>query len=445
MNNHPLSLLVNKHRDEILSAERYIWEHPETGYKEWNTSRYVASVFESAGYTLTYAEDIPGFYTDIDTGRPGPKILILGELDALLAPAHPEAVNGCAHACGHNTQCAAVIGAALALKEPGALDGLCGSIRLMIVPAEEMIEIEFRESLRKKGTIRYLTGKVEFLHRGYMDGVDIAYMIHACTMKDCIFACNNSNGCTTKEVTYEGVASHAGARPHQGVNALYAASLGLHAINSLRETFRDADHVRVHPIMTYGGGSVSTIPSEAKLSMFVRGAALDVIAETNQKVNRALAAGALALGAKAHIYDRHGYAPLINDPGLLKVAQKCMGGLVGLENVKLDRPWGTGSTDMGDLSCLMPVMHADIAGVSGHEHGDDYEVTSPEMCCVLASKALVLIAAELLKDNAASAREVLQEFVPRFSTKKDFFRVIDTHSREQDLLSYEEDGAKVVF
>lgn len=64
------------------------------------------------------AGDIPGFYTDIDTGRPGPKVLILGEMDALIAPGHPEAVNGNAHACGHNAQCAALVGTALALRSP---------------------------------------------------------------------------------------------------------------------------------------------------------------------------------------------------------------------------------------------------------------------------------------------------------------------------------------
>ena len=133
--------LVSKHRKTILETERYVWKHPESGFKEWNTSKYLAKIFEDAGYTLNYAGDIPGFYTDLDTGRPGPKLLIMGEMDALIAPTHPEAVNNCAHTCGHNCQCAGLVGVALALKEPGALDGLCGSIRLMAVPAEELIEI----------------------------------------------------------------------------------------------------------------------------------------------------------------------------------------------------------------------------------------------------------------------------------------------------------------
>ena len=108
--------LVDKHREEIFAAEDYIWRHPETGFREWKTTAYMQDVFEKAGYTLVKAGDIPGFYTDIETGRPGPKLLIMAELDALSAPNHVQAVDGCAHACGHHAQCAAMAGIALALK-----------------------------------------------------------------------------------------------------------------------------------------------------------------------------------------------------------------------------------------------------------------------------------------------------------------------------------------
>ena len=252
--------LVLRHREAILAAERYIWTHPETGYKEWQTSAYLEQIFEQAGYTLTKPGDIPGFFTDVDTGRPGPKVLIIGELDALAAPTHPEAVNGCAHACGHNAQCAALVGVALALKEPGALDGLSGSIRLMAVPAEEMIELEYRQSLREKGVIRYFGGKVEYMYRGYMDGVDIVYMNHVRPSAPKIVDFCNSDGFITKDVVYEGVAAHAGGSPQLGVNALYAATLGLTAINALRETFTEPELVRVHPIMTNGGDCANIRP-----------------------------------------------------------------------------------------------------------------------------------------------------------------------------------------
>ena len=75
------------------------------------------------------------------------------------------------HCCGHNAQSAALLGIAAALKQPHALDGLCGSIRLVVVPAEEMIQLAFREELRQKGIIKYNGGKTEFMYRGLLDGV----------------------------------------------------------------------------------------------------------------------------------------------------------------------------------------------------------------------------------------------------------------------------------
>jgi len=75
---------AEKHRQLICDAHDYIWEHAESGFREWKTSAYLENAFEKLGYTLTRAGNIPGFYTDIDTGRPGPKVLILGDLDSLM-------------------------------------------------------------------------------------------------------------------------------------------------------------------------------------------------------------------------------------------------------------------------------------------------------------------------------------------------------------------------
>ena len=94
-----LNAAVEKHRQLILDTERWIWKHPETGYKEFKTSAHVAEIFENLGYDLVMAEGITGFYTDIHTGRPGPTILILGELDSVICPAHKDAypVTGAVH------------------------------------------------------------------------------------------------------------------------------------------------------------------------------------------------------------------------------------------------------------------------------------------------------------------------------------------------------------
>ena len=436
--------LVERHRETILEVERYVWAHPESGFREWNTTKYLARIFEDAGYTLTYAGDIPGFYTDLDTGRPGPRVLILGEMDALVAPTHPEAVNGCAHACGHNTQCAALIGCALALKEPGALEGLCGSIRLMAVPAEELIEIDFRNSLREQGVIHYLGGKVEFLYRGYMDGCDFAFMNHATTWDGAEFTLNDSNGCMAKSFTYEGIASHAGGAPDRGINALYAANMGLNAINAIRETFRDDEHVRVHPVIHEAGGATNIIPARAVLSTYVRGATLESILENNRKVNRAIASGALALGARVRVSDRNGYAPLINDPGMRAVARDAAEALCG-EGACRDMPWGCGSTDNGDLSCVIRTVQPHVRGAAGHGHGDDYRIADAEACCVTSAAHEVLMAALLLENGARRGKEVLSGPPLRFSCKEEYFRVMDRMNFDGELVEYTEDGARIRF
>ena len=437
--------LVEKHKDKILEVERYIWKHPESGYREWNTTKYLAGIFEEAGYTLTYAGDIPGFYTDIETGRPGPKIVILGELDALLCPNHPEQTNGCAHACGHNTQCAALVGIALALKEPGALSGLSGSIRLCAVPAEELIEIEYRDSLRKAGTIHYLGGKVEYLYRGYFDGCDIAFMNHAGGRPGQWYNTNCSNGCLAKTVTYTGVASHAGGSPDKGVNAMYAATQGLNAINALRETFRDDEHVRVHPIITSGGASVNIIPSKATIQSYVRGASLESMAANNEKVNRALASGALALGAEVLCEDRPGYSPLINDAGLRDVLCEVAREIFPEGHVEPELPWGCGSTDMGDLSCVMRAVHAHISGAKGHGHGDDYFIEDPYTACVLSAEVYMMAVRALLEKDAQKAEKVLAGPALRYPSKEAFFADINKFMADRQMVKYTEDGAVISY
>ena len=246
---HKLVAAVEKHGQRMEKALEFFWKNPETGYREWKGHKYLADAFRELGYDLTEAGNIPGFYTDVVTGRPGPTVLVMGELDALICPTHPECDKepGAVHCCGHCCQVAALLGLAAALKQPGALDGLCGTIRLMAVPAEELIEMEYREQLRKDGVIRYYGGKVEFMYRGFMDGVDVAFMIHTSSTAGSHSGgvSKGSNGCIAKTITYTGVSAHAGGSPHKGINALYAANQGMNAINALRETFIDEDHIRV--------------------------------------------------------------------------------------------------------------------------------------------------------------------------------------------------------
>lgn len=434
---------VESYRDIILDAERYIMKNPETGYKEYKTSAYMEEKFREMGYELTLAEGITGFYTVIDTGREGPEVMILAELDSIICPSHPDAdpETGAAHSCGHNAQCAAMLGIAGALRDGGILSELSGRVRLCVVPAEELLEIEYRSKLRAEGKIKYFGGKSEFLHRGYFDGVDIAFMVHTAG----IFAAERgANGCIAKSIIYKGVASHAGGAPQKGVNALYAATCGINAVNALRETFYDGEHVRVHPIMTSGGSMVNAIPERAVLESYVRGKTIEAILRENKKVNRALCGAALSLGANVEIIDIPGYAPLENDLNMMKLAREAAEQIIPEEKFVLsENSYGKGSTDMGDLSCIMPVLHPYARGAKGTGHGSDYVIDDPEAACIKSAKWQLAMLKLLLCDGAQRAKRIIAEFEPRFASKEDFLRYQDSLCDSGDRIIYGEEKAEV--
>ncbi len=196
-----------------------------------------------------------------------------------------------------------------------------------------------------------------------------------------------------------------------GVNALYAANIGLMAINALRETFRDEDTIRVHPIITHGGSQVNVIPGEVRLETFVRGKTLEAIADADRKVDRALRAGALALGATVEIETLPGYMPLRCDSLLVERFRGIAADLVGADNVRTIQH-RTGSTDMGDLGQVMPIIHPYVGGAKGTPHGADYEIVDPTLTYLTNAKALASMVVDLLADNAEIARQVVAQARP---------------------------------
>ena len=391
---------VDKHRQLILDTLDYIWKNPESGYREWKTHAYLAKVFRDLGYDLTEAGNIPGFYTVLDTGRPGPEVLIFGELDSLIVPTHPECDprTGAVHACGHAAQCAALVGIAAALREPGALDGLCGRIRLCAVPAEELIEIEYRMELQKKGIIRYLGGKTEFMHRGYLDGVDLAFMVHTTNGTD--FSARSAQvGCMSKRVVYRGKSSHA------------------------------------------GGSAVNAIPDYVVLESYIRGISFAAMADANRRVNRALTGAALSLGGNVDIQDTPGYAPTRQDPGLMDVAAEAARA-IGYSFFRDPAP-STGSTDMGDVSQVMPALHPHCPGASGTSHGSDYRIADPDLACLTSAKWQVAMLHLLLGNGAARARDILAKFTPAFPSVRDYLNYIDGFACSGERITYTDTGAEV--
>ena len=435
---------VEKNKKLILDAHDYIWKNPEPGYREVKTSKYLETEFEKLGYELTLAGDIPGFCTVIDTGRPGPEVLVLGELDSLICPEHPESdpETGAVHCCGHSAQVAALLGIAAALKEPGVLDELSGRIRLCAVPAEELIEIEYRTQLKEEGRIKHFGGKSEFLSRGLFDGVDLAFMVHT-TVDNKILIRKGAVGCVAKKVTYKGVSAHAGGSPWNGCNALYAATNGLSAINAIRETFKESDVIRVHPIITSGGSMVNAIPEKAVLESYVRGTSFEAICRENKKVNRALCGGALSLGANVEIIDNPGYAPLENDENMRNITYKAAQLFIPEYDMQMTDGVSSGSTDMGDLCCVMPVIHPYAGGCSGRGHGDDYQIADPVAACVASAKLQLGMLYVLLSEDAKEAKKVISEFKPLFASKEEYLEFLDSLVSSGDRIEYKDDSATV--
>lgn len=438
-----IKMAVEKHKQLILDTERFIWLHPETGYKEFETSAYMEDIFKKLGYDLVTADGITGFYTVLDTGKPGPEILILAELDSIICPEHKDAnpKTGAVHSCGHNAQCAALVGIAAALKEPGILEKLCGKIRLCAVPAEEVLEIEYRTELKKQGKIKYFGGKSEFLHRGYFDDVDIAFMVHTSSM---FSVQKGSVGCLAKQITYKGVAAHAGGAPWDGKNALYAANCGINAINAIRETFKEGDIIRVHPIITNGGSMVNAIPEKTVLESYVRGASFEAICKANRKVNQALCGAALSIGTNIDITDVPGYAPLINDENMMQIVSEAAALAIPEYEFKKYDNIGSGSTDMGDLSCIMPVVHPYAAGATGKSHGSDYEINDPVAACVACAKMQLGMLMILLSDDAKRARKVIEEFKPQFASKEEYLSYMDSLNQSGDRIDYSNESKVTV-
>ena len=426
---------VTKHRQKILDALDYIWKNPETGYKEWKTHAYLAKEFRALGYELTEAGNIPGFTALADTGRPGPTVAVFGELDALICESHPDAdpETGAVHSCGHCAQAAALLGLAAALKEPGAMDGMDGKVLLVAVPAEELIEVEYRQELRNKGIIRYFGGKPEFMRRGLLDGVDMAFMIHTGGANGLNLG---SNGCIAKTMVFEGVAAHAGGAPHRGVNALYAANLALMAANSLRETFQDNDHIRFHPIITQGGDAVNAIPDTVKIESYVRGATMDAIVAANRRINRAMAGTAAAMGAKVHLQDMPGYWPRKHPECVFPVVRNAMMQVLGEFHVQT--AWAGGCSDMGDVGAVMPAIHPHIAGAAGNSHGNAYRIADPETACVKSAAVQFVMLQQLLANGGEEVKNIVRDYNPEFKSMEEYFAFVDKLTLDKEAVTHED-------
>ena len=426
---------IDREGDRAIELTKAIGREAELGYKEERTAAKVRAAFAALQLPYRSGLALTGVKAVLRGGRPGPTVAIIGELDGLPISEHPDChpETGAVHACGHHAQIGSVIAAACGLRD--VRDHLSGNVVFFAVPAEESVEVEWRLGLKAAGRIEFLGGKAELIRLGEFDDVDLAMMVHTSPQasEGLLVTSDTSNGHVIKFVRFIGKSAHAAGAPHAGVNALRAAMLALTAVDAQRETFKDADSVRIHPILTKGGDVVNAIPAEARLESFVRGKTVEAIDDANRKFDRAMRAGALALGATVEITTLPGYLPLQQNATMVELFRRNAATIVGEEQVGQKGHIAAG-TDMGDVSQIMPAIHPSAAGAAGTGHGADYRIVDYNQAVLNPGKALALTALDLLLDDARLAREVLARDRPRM-TKDEylaFLRRMDRFERFQE-------------
>lgn len=418
--------LITDKKKDILSLAQTIRNNPELGFKEYKTSEAVRKAWESIGLKVEGPFASTGLCARIKGSKKGPTVALIGELDAVGSPNNKYAnKEGTAHACGHFIQVSQVFAAACALVKLSK--ELCGDVVLMALPAEEFIEIEKRSEMRKDGKISYLSGKPEFLKRGLFDNVDMAAMIHAqpCTKEYMLYLEGGNLGFTAKNIRFIGKAAH-GAQPFEGRNALESASLFLNGVNANRSTFRDEESIRIHPIITKGGSVVNSVPDDVRIETYVRGSSRKAIEKGCRIVDRCAKAAAKMMDCKCEIETIPGYLPLNQDHNLSECMKEVAREVLGSDMIGYNVP-SVGSTDMGDISQLIPSIQPTMGGFTGELHSAEFDVADVWKSCLLGGELLAGLALNLLGNNAEKAKKVKTEF-KALLTKKQYFEYMDKNN-----------------
>ena len=416
---------IDDRAEWLIDIARTILDNPEPGFTEYKTSRFVSEKLSELGISHESGIAITGLKGVVKGGRPGPTIAVIGELDSLRVLEHPHADpdTGAAHACGHHCQTPMMLGAAVGLLVPEVLESLAGNIAFIAVPAEEFIDVEFRWGLHREGSLGLMAGKQEFIRVGAFDDVDMAMMVHTASssQESTKFSVGGtSNGHVVKYVRFLGRAAHAGGSPHLGVNALQAAMVALNALNTQRETLRNENNVRLHGILTRGGAAVNSVPADVRYEGRVRGRTAEAIADANDKMDRCLRAGALTMGGSVEIVTIPGYLPMNNNGPMMDVFKRNAIDIVGSEEV-VEHPANLnrgGSTDMGDLSQLMPVIHPYTTAAHGTGHSTDYLVDDYVQAVVNPAKAMAMSVIDLLHDEAQVAKRIIDTSPPTMNPQQ---------------------------
>ncbi len=410
---------IDKNADKIIDIGNRIQQKPEMGYREFETSALIKAQLDELGIPYRDKLAVTGVKGTIKGKKSLATVAVIGEMDAVTCATHPLAdpITGASHACGHNGQIAAMLGAAIGLAAVGG--ELDGDVCIFAVPAEEFVEIGYREKLRERGDIEFFGGKQELVRIGEFDDIDIAMMVHAqgnCP-ENTVCLDGGGIGFVAKTINFIGKAAHAGGAPHEGINALNAAMAAMMCIHAQRETFRDEDKIRVHPIITNGGELVNVVPSLVTMETYVRGATSEAIKDASGKVDRAIEGACMAIGAKCEIKNYKGYLPLVQCAELSEVYERNAMLLPNPPEIRRDVDM-TGSTDIGDLGHIMPVIQPTVGGFVGNLHAVEFAVADSRQAYIDPAKTMAMAVVDLLSDGAREAIEIKNGFKPLMSKEE---------------------------
>ena len=369
-----LCAAIEKRLEDIRAIGMSIAEEPELGYKEVKTSAKVQEAFDRLGIAYETGFGVTGVKARLAGAGHRRTVALLGELDAIVCREHPmsDPVTGAAHCCGHNVQIANLVAVAMAVKDVDAMKYLGGDLVLFAVPAEEYVEIEYRNKLREEKKIEFLGGKAQIIAEGGFDDVDMALQMHV-------------DPATHPEGNFQ-----------------------------VGNTSNGFIGVRFHPIINSGGDLVNVIPDYVKMESYVRASNLPAMKDVNARINRALQAGAMALGAECDIHDLAGYLPMKPDENFRAVLRANAQKIFGAEFVT-EGEHAAGSTDMGDVSHLMPVVHPWVGCVSGVLHGANYRLTDEKTAFTKTPQVLAGTIVDLLWDDAAEAERICAAHKPELT------------------------------
>ena len=372
---------IDRNRHGLSELARNIHDNPETGFQEVKAAAWLTRLLEENGFSVKRGiYRLPTAFR-ASYGKGKPVIAFIAEYDAL---------PGVGHACGHNISGTISAGAAVAAKL--ATDQFPGCITVIGTPAEELYG-----------------GKAIMAKRGAFKDLDAAMMVHSGTGNT---ATTQALACQNLYIEFFGQAAHAAARPEMGINALEAMIQSFNAINSLRQHIKS--NARIHGIITDGGQASNVVPDHSAGELIIRAAEDDYLEEVKEKALNCFKGAAIATGAKLkYKWDTVRYAPMRNNMALARLFTENMQSL----GRSVDMPGGSsfGSTDMGNVSQIIPSIHATVAvaprGTLLHSPEFAAAVTSEAAIDGLcdAAKTLAMTAIDLLARPEILA-EVKEEF-----------------------------------